>query len=190
MTSTGTGISVQVNGTNAPLIYASSTQINFQVPWETAVTPTSPASVQVVWNNATSNAQPLTLAAAAPSAFIDYSNNAAILTCYDNNIVTAGAVCTLYGNGFGAKNSASQDGVPASIPGGGSISALEVPGGCQLSIAGVSASVSYCGAAPGEVIDQMNFTYPNGVAVSSNPTYAFLTVDGISGYFLIPSPSQ
>jgi uncharacterized protein (TIGR03437 family) len=128
----------------------------------------------------------LTLTSAAPSAFISYANNAAILTCYDNNIVTAGAVCTLYGNGFGPKNSPSQDGVPASGP----VSGLEVPGGCQLSIAGVSAEVSYCGAGPGEVIDQLNFTYPAGVAVSSDPTYAFLTVNGNSGYFQIPSPSQ
>jgi len=193
MTSTGTGISVQVNGTNAPLIYASSTQINFQVPWETPVASTSPAVVQVIRNGVMSNAQPVTLAAAAPSAFITYSNSAAILTCYDNNIVTAGAVCTLYGNGFGAKNSPSQDGVPASVPAGGSITGLEVPGSpasCQLSVGGIQAAVSYCGAAPGEVIDQMNFTYPAGVPVSTSPTYAFLTVNGISGYFLIPSPSQ
>jgi uncharacterized protein (TIGR03437 family) len=175
-----------VNGVNAPLIYASSTQINFQVPWETPLTPTSPVTVQVTRNSVMSNMQPVTLASAAPSAFISDSNNAAILTCYDNNIVTAGAVCTLYGNGFGPKNSPSQDGVPA----GGSLTGLEVPGGCQLSIAGVQATVSYCGAGPGEVIDQMNFTYPPGVAVSPNPAYAFLTVNGISGYLLIPSPSQ
>jgi uncharacterized protein (TIGR03437 family) len=144
-----------------------------------------------VRNGSPSNIQSVTLASAAPSAFISYSNNAALLTCYDdNNIVTAGAVCALYGNGFGAKNSSSQDGVPASIPAGGSITGLEVPSSCGLSIAGVSASVSYCGAAPGEVIDQMNFTYPAGVAVSPNPTYAFLTVNGVSGYLLIPSPSQ
>jgi len=190
MTSTGTGISVEVNGVAAPLVYASSTQINFQVPWETSITPTAPPSVQVVRNGAQSNIQPVTLALAAPSAFITYANNAAILTCYnDNNVVTANALCTLYGNGFGPKNSASVDGVPAVVPSAG-ISGLEVPGTCQLSIDGIPAVVTYCGAAPGEVIDQMNFTYPAGVAVSPTPTYANLTANGISGYFLIPSPSQ
>ena len=194
MTGTGSGVRVAVNGVNAPLIYASSTQINFQVPWETSITPTAPASVAVVRNSVSSNVQPITLGAAAPSAFVTYSNGVAILTCYSNTgavtgLVSIGEVCTLYGNGFGAKNSVSQDGVPAS----GSLSGLEVPGSpasCQFSIAGVTAVVSYCGAAPSEVIDQLNFTYPAGVAVSSAPTYASLTVNGIGGTFSIPSPSQ
>ena len=190
MTSTGSGLSVTVNGVNAPLIYVSPSQINFQVPWETSTDPTTPASVQVMRSGILSNAQPLTLAPSAPSAFVTYTNDAAILTCYQNSPVTAGAVCTIYGNGFGPKNSASQDGVPASAP---SLTPLEVPGSpasCQLTIAGVPATVLYCGAAPNEVIDQLNFTYPAGVPVSSTPTYAALAVDGNTGLFLIPSPTQ
>jgi uncharacterized protein (TIGR03437 family) len=192
MTSTSSGVSVTVNGVAAPLIYASSTQINFQIPWETSLTPTSPAMVQVLAGGNLSNVQPITLATAAPSAFITYANDAAILSCYENSPVTAGAVCTLYGNGFGPKNGQSQDGVPA--PANPSpLTLIEVPGSpasCELSIAGVPATVLYCGSAPGEVIDQLNFTYPAGIPVSTTPTYASLTVNGITGQFFIPSPSQ
>jgi uncharacterized protein (TIGR03437 family) len=184
--STSSGVTVAVNGVSAPLIYVSPTQINFQVPWETSVTPTTLASVQVGRNGVLSNAQPLTLALAAPSAFVNYSNNAAILVCYGAP-VTAGTICTIYGNGFGPKNNPQKDGVPDNDT---ELLALETPGICQLSIAGIAAAVTYCGAAPGEVIDQMNFVYPAGVPVSTFPTYASLTANGISGGFQIPSPTE
>jgi len=102
------GVSVSVNGVPAPLIYTSPGQINFQVPWET---PVGPAAVQVTRDTVASNALTVTFSATSPSAFA--ANGVAIVTCF-NSAVTEGAVCTLWGNGFGTTNSPQQDGVPAS----------------------------------------------------------------------------
>jgi hypothetical protein len=50
--------------------------------------------------------------------------------------------------------------------------------------------VSYCGAAPGEIIDQLNFTYPSGVSTSSPYADAVLTINGVTGRFRVPAPAQ
>jgi uncharacterized protein (TIGR03437 family) len=126
--------------------------------------------------------------ASAPSAFSTYSTGAAILTCYGPQ--TAGTACTIWGNGFGPKNAAQVDGMLAS---GSSLNDIEVPGSpasCQLTIGGQTAQVLYCGAAPGEIIDQLNFFYPAGVPVSTSPVAATLTINGTAGSFLVPSPTQ
>jgi hypothetical protein len=49
--------------------------------------------------------------------------------------------------------------------------------------------VVYCGAAPGEIIDQVNFTYPAGVSTGSPLVNAALTVNGVTGHFLLPAPA-
>jgi uncharacterized protein (TIGR03437 family) len=53
---------------------------------------------------------------------------------------------------------------------------------CTLSI-GAQAAVTYCGAAPGLVIDQLNFVYPADAA----GTDATLTINGVSGTFNLPA---
>ena len=55
------GVTVSVNGVNAPLVYVSATQINFQVPRET--TPGVAVNVEVTRNEVDSNIEPLTIAA-------------------------------------------------------------------------------------------------------------------------------
>ena len=69
----------------------------------------------------------------------------------------------------------------------GSLTPLEVPGGCQLNIAGQTARVDYCGAAPGLIIDQLNFAYPAGVVSTSPFVEATLTVNGVTGRFRVPA---
>jgi uncharacterized protein (TIGR03437 family) len=56
-----------------------------------------------------------------------------------------------------------------------------------LTIGGIAAKVVYCGAAPGEIIDQVDFTYPAGVPPGA-PVAAVLSVNGASGTFLLPAP--
>jgi len=58
-----------------------------------------------------------------------------------------------------------------------------------LTIGGQAANVLYCGAAPGEIIDQINFTYPSGVAAGAY-TSASLTVGGATGFFRLPAPAN
>ena len=188
------GVTVSVNGVNAPLIYVSPAQINFQVPWETA--PGLAVPVKVTWNGVDSNVEPVTIVStASPSFFLsEFVNGVAWVTgnaadgCATPSTecsVRAGSTYQLWANGLGPKTSPLQNGVPAPLL------ALQVPGGpasCQLTIGGQPAAVLYCGAAPGEIIDQVNFTYPAGVAAGLPYVSAALTINGATGHFRVPAP--
>jgi hypothetical protein len=66
-----------------------------------------------------------------------------------------------------------------------------VPGGpasCQLTVGGQTARVDYCGAAPGLIIEQLNFNYPSGVSTVSPYVDATLIIDGVTGRFRLPAP--
>ena len=195
------GVSVAVNGVAAPLTYVSPTQINFEVPWETPsgtngllvplqvsrITGSNPAEI--------SNIENVTIASTAPAFFLNSSGVALVTgnpadgcpTPTSECAVQAGSTYQLWATGLGLKTSVLQDGVPApdselQVPGG--------PGACQLTIAGIAATVVYCGAAPTEVIDQVNFTYPAGVPTSSATVTAVFTINGASVHFLMPAPAQ
>jgi uncharacterized protein (TIGR03437 family) len=161
------GVSVLVDGHPAPLTYISPTQINFQVPWE--VTSAS-APVQIT-NGSQSAPEPAPVAAAAPSAYLD-GNGMAIMNC------DASRVCVIWGNGFGGP--AGSTGVP--YPG-----AAQTTATCKLTVGGVDAPIDYCGAAPGYVINQLNFHYPVGASISNGTASATLTVGDQSGTFLVPA---
>jgi uncharacterized protein (TIGR03437 family) len=78
---------------------------------------------------------------------------------------------------------ASPDGTPAT---GASLASTA----CTLTINGQPAQVDYCGTAPYEVIDQLNFVYPSGLTVNGSPAVASLTIDGQAGWFEVPAPTQ
>ena len=176
---TSSGVTVDVNGVEVPLIYVSPTQINFQVPWETPVAPT-PVNLTVTRSGTVSFAEPITISPAAPSVFLDYNTSVALTTVYPSGPIVPGVTCVLYGNGFGPTSVVSQDGVPAAI---GTTS-------CTLVIDNQPATVIYCGVAPYEVIDQLNFIYPPGVSATAQPVTATLTINGITGTFLVPPPAS
>jgi beta-glucosidase len=185
------GISVSVNGVNAPLVYVSPTQINFEIPWETATGPA--VNVQVSRGSATSNTETITMTSAtAPSMFLNnQASGVAWLTgtvaegCPTSQcVVQPGGIYQLWANGLGPKSVVLQDGVSAP-------SAAAVAGGtasCRLTVGGIVAEVQYCGTAPGELIDQVNFAYPAGVAPGA-PVIGVLTVGGASGRFWLPAPA-
>lgn len=188
-------VTVSVNGVAAPLVYVSPTQINFQVPWETA--PGLAIPVKVTWNGVDSNIEPVTISStASPSFFLsEFVNGVAWVTGSSADgcpmpssecSVKVGSSYQLWANGLGPKSSPLQDGAPAPV------AALQVPGGsssCQLTIGGQPATVLYCGVAPGEIIDQVNFTYPVGVSSSSPYVGATLTVNGVTSHFRVPAPA-
>ena len=189
------GVSVSVSGINAPLLYVSTNQINFQIPWETASN--ASAVVKVTRNGVDSSVEAITIAAtAAPSMFLsELSNGVAWVTgagCETSECtVQPGASYQLWGNGFGPKNAPLHDGVPATLV--GSLIELEVPDSpatCQLIIGGQPAVVQYCGAAPGEIIDQLNFVYPSGVASSAPHVDATLMINGVIGRFRVPAQCE
>jgi uncharacterized protein (TIGR03437 family) len=151
--------------------------------------------VQVTWNSAQSDPEQITISAAAsPSFFLsEFVNGLAWVTGTDGCASPvsecspkAGSIYQLWANGLGPLTTPLQDGVPAPP------AALQVPGGpsgCGLTIGGQAATVLYCGAAPGEIIDQINFTYPAGVAAGAY-VEAALTVGGATGYFRVPGPGN
>ncbi|HEX3744257.1 MAG TPA: family 16 glycosylhydrolase [Bryobacteraceae bacterium] len=188
------GVTVSVNGVNSPLIYVSPTQINFQVPWETA----AGTSVPIVVTRDSTPSVPeyaTVAAAAAPSMFLsEFTNGVAWVTGTGCELtecaVQTNGTYELWANALGPKNGTLQDGMGAVY--NGSIIPLEVPGepaSCQLTIGGQAAVVQYCGAAPGEVIDQINFIYPSGVTTTAPYVEASLTINGATGYFRVPAPS-
>ena len=61
---------------------------------------------------------------------------------------------------------------------------------CALTIGGITARVTYCGAAPGEVIYQLNFVYPSGVTAGGGTEKATLTINGVTGNFLMVGPAD
>jgi uncharacterized protein (TIGR03437 family) len=165
------GVSVSVNGSPAPLTYVSPDQINFQLPWDI---PVGPADIQATRDGAAGNAENVTVTAAAPSAFLNDPASGLVWVngagCEARECaVQAGSVYWLWGNGFGT--SAPLD-----------------PSGCSLTIGGQPAVVQYCGGAPGEIINQLNFVYPavvNGTAPYADAT---LTIAGVTGRFRVPAP--
>jgi uncharacterized protein (TIGR03437 family) len=187
-------VTVTVGGTPAALVYVSPTQINFQVPWEVAPGPA--VNVHVTRDGVPSQVETVTIASSAPSMFLeDFTNGVAWMTssgCEASECTAqAGGVYQLWANALGPKGAAEQDGVPVQYT--GSLTPLEVAGGnasCQLTIGGQAAVVDYCGAAPGLIIDQVNFTYPAGVTSGAPYVAATLTIDGVTGHFRVPAPGQ
>ncbi len=162
VTSSSAGVTVNVNGVNAPLTYVSPSQINFQLPWETQLAPDT-VNITVANAGGVSNAEPVTITSTAPSVFATQC---------------AGTNCTAWGNGFGRKGGPVPNGSPYTV-------ASAATNSCALSIAGAPVPVSYCGAAPGLVIDQLNFTYSGPV-----PAVANLNIGGAVGTFQIRSIGQ
>jgi len=169
---TSGGTTVSVNGVPCPLIYVSPGQINFQVPWQTPVG--KQVDVQVVRDGIPSNSQPVTFKSAAPSAF--GVNAVAIVGC----VGTPPKVCTLWGNGFGPKSIAASNGVPNAL------SPAQTASPCKLAFGLLDATISYCGAAPGLIIDQLNFSYPDGLAGAGSTIAATLTVGDVTGNLVLP----
>jgi uncharacterized protein (TIGR03437 family) len=186
------GVHVTVDGVSAPLLYVSPGQINFQIPWETM--PGLAVQLKVIRDGIESNVELLTVEATAPSLFLsEFVNGVAWVTgdgCpWTECSVQPGASYQLWANGFGPKDSVLYDGVPAPLS--GSLPALDVPGGptaCQLTVGGQVAVVLYCGAAPGEIIDQLNFIYPDGVISTTPYIESSLTISGVTGWFRLPAP--
>jgi len=174
------GVTVSVNGRPAPLIYVGPGQINFQVPWETAV---GSAIVTVAVNGATSNAVTVPVLAAAPGLFFISGNpsirqNQAAIQNSDytlnspNNPAMAGTSIIAYLTGAGPVSPPVSSGVPSPLNPlsvlTSSYSATLWPG---------PATVAFAGLTPESVgLTQMNVVVPPGLATGTYPLT--LTVNG------------
>lgn len=160
------GVSVQVNGVPAPVLYENSGQINFQIPWETKP---GTATLTVSANGIASSQVNITVEPAAPGLFV--SGSQAIVQNSDFSLNTsgnpakAGSTIMAYLTGAGAVNNQPADGAAAS-----SSPLSQVSSTVTATIGGKPAQVSFAGLAPGFVgLWQANIVVPSGLSKGDLP---------------------
>ena len=160
--------SVTVNGTPAPILYASPTLINFQVPWGTSV---GSASVIVKVAGVASNTMTVPVTATAPGIFY-YSSGQAIAQNHDFSLNTstnpahAGSFIIAYMTGSGPVSPAVPDGAATPTTG-----LYQIPlSSVSVTIGGQNAPVLFAGLTPGLIaLLQLNVTVPAGLAAGNYP---------------------
>ena len=161
---------VTVNGSPAPLFYASAGQINFQLPYLAA----SQALVELRAAGAALGRTTVALVPAAPGLF---ASEGAVLAVSPNGEllnpgsgVPRGSVATLYATGSGLWNIAREAGAPASAPLGAPLAPI------SLRIGNSPAEILYAGEAPGLTgVLQLNIRVP-GIFTSPGTHDAVLQV--------------
>ncbi len=164
------GVSVTVNGVNAPLYYASPTQLNVQIPYE--ATPNGAANV-VVNNNGQTASTSFLVAARAPGIFTNGSGFTVPTTT-----AARGQVIAVYVTGDGA--------VSPTIPtGAGPAPDTPTPNlpkptaNVSVSVGGANATVQFAGIPPGLAgITQINFVVPTTTALG--PQQVVVAVGNVS----------
>ncbi len=157
------GVSVTFDGLPAPMLYASSDQLNVIAPWALV---SQSATQIVVWKNgAAAYSVSVPVAAATPAIFTLSSNGTgggAILNQDASvnsplNPADAGSIISLYGTGLGPTIPAGTDGAI--------MGATETDTAVSVMIGGLPAPVLYAGAAPGLVSGafQINCRVPQGL---------------------------
>ena len=163
----GDGVSVRVNGKAAPVFFVSPSQINFQVPWDTAI---GTASVTVSVAGGVSNTVSVPVVAVGPGLFVsgtsaiaqnaaDYSLNG------PSHPAAPGSTIIAYLTGSGPVSSAATDGVAAPLT-----SLVYATASHSATIGSAAATVSFAGLAPGWVgLVQANVVVPAGLASGIYP---------------------
>jgi uncharacterized protein (TIGR03437 family) len=174
---------VTFNGVAAPLFSVSASQIYAQAPFNL---PAGVASIQVSQGSVLSAAQTVNVAAASPGIFIvdQVSSAAAVLHAADYSLVTSssparpGEYLLIYCTGLGAVGTSVASGAMApSVP---PDSTVQPP---TVSIANLSANVTFAGLAPGFVgLYQINVQAPAGLPTGNQPvqTVTFGVVSNIA----------
>jgi len=161
------GISLSLNGTAVPLIFVSSAQINFQVPWELATV--GLATMELSTGSAIAVLPDVMLAAASPGIFLAGGMQGAIVH-QDGTLADAtkpasqGETLLLYATALGPVAPMPATGSAAGIPLSNLVATPTV------TIGGKTASVSFAGLAPTFVgLYQLNVTVPFGLASGVTP---------------------
>ena len=168
------GVSVSVNGVNAPILYATSTQVNFQVPWGTNV---GSATLTISSNGVVGNTVTVPVATAAPGLFT-YGSGRAVVQNFDFSLNTSsnpakvGSTVMAYLTGSGPVNPPVNNGaLSPSNP------LANITSSYSAKMGSASANVSFAGLAPGFVgLVQMNIVVPAGLAKGDYPLT--VTIDG------------
>jgi len=160
-------VSVTVNNRNAPLLFVSPTQVNFQVPWETEV---GNATISVIVNGLISNSVSVPVLTAAPGLFVLPSGQAVVQNSDfspngPGNPVKAGNTIIAYLTGSGPVSPAIASGARAP-----SSPLSTVTSSKSATIGSTAATVSFAGLAPGFVgLLQVNIVVPSTLAAGDYP---------------------
>jgi uncharacterized protein (TIGR03437 family) len=161
------GVSVSVNGQSAPLLYVTPTQVNFQVPWETAL---GSGTVTVNVNGGASNSITVSVLGAAPGLFSTSSGHAVVqnsdFTLNDpGNPAKVGSTIVAYLSGSGPVDTPVADG--AVTPLGPLVSSTSQS---SATIGSSPAQVAFAGLAPGFVgLVQVNIVVPSDLQTGDYP---------------------
>jgi uncharacterized protein (TIGR03437 family) len=163
------GVAVTINGVAAPLYYVSPSQLNIQIPYETAAG--APAIISIN-NNGQITSQSFQLASAAPGIFIDQSG-----AVVPNGPAVRGQIITVYVTGTGMLSPAiSTGGAPPSTT---AIADLPKPvQKVDVTVAGISAPIQFVGNSFGLVgVTQINFQVPADAPIGRQPVV--VTIGGV-----------
>ena len=172
------GTSVTVNGVLSPLLYVGPSQINAQVPPNTAV---GPATV-VVSGNGVGGLGTVNVLAAAPGLFADGSGRAAAQHSDGSFVTTAspassGEYVTFYGTGQGPLNLTPAAGAAAGF--GASLSSCLDTVTVTMNGLISTGQYNFCGLASGFVgLTQINASIPAGLPAGDVPVV--VTINGVS----------
>jgi uncharacterized protein (TIGR03437 family) len=171
------GVQVLFNGTPAPMIYASSTQVSAVVPYEMAVI--SNPSVWIAYAGQTSNAYRLSLAASAPGLFAQNSSGSGLgaILNQDNSLngpgnpAAKGSIVQMFMTGEGQTSPRGVTGTITSVtlpPPQVTPAPLLAP---VVQIDGRTALSTYAGEAPGMAagVMQLNVQIPANAGSGALP---------------------
>ena len=161
------GVRVYFDGVPAPLLYASSGQVNIVVPYSVAGKSTT--QLQLEYLGVMSNSVALQVAATAPGIFSTTGSGqgqAAIVNAIDGSVnstlhpAARGNWVSIFATGAGATTPDGVDGIVASLPLPASNAAVSVTMG------GLPCPIEFQGAAPGLVsgVLQINAQVPAGLS--------------------------
>jgi len=166
------GTEVTFDGVRAPIMYASNSQLNVQVPFE--VGGKSTVQMVVTVGGTSSSAVALDVQPAAPGLFtVDSTGRGAVVALNQDNSrnsasspVTRGQLIQLFGTGLGSLAPSIATGRTA--PSGALLPlAVYLP---KVTIGGIAASVEYAGLAPGYVgLWQVNVRVPSNAPTGEQP---------------------
>jgi uncharacterized protein (TIGR03437 family) len=180
LTINGVSVSVDANGVSVParMVYAGTSQINVQIPWE--VQGQTSAQVKVIMDEFSySNLITVPLADVAPGIFDIGGGIAAArdaisgVLIYDKAPAKAGQIVALYANGLGPVTNQPASGEPAQ--GGANLS--QTKNAAKVTIGAKDAAVSFSGLTPGfPGLYQINVTVPSGLTAGNQQV--ILTIGG------------
>jgi len=164
------GVSVIINGVAAPFYYASPSQLNVQIPYQT---PVGSSILLVVNNNGQKGQSSINVTAAAPGVFTDAGG---ALT--PTGVAARGRVIEMYITGAGAVSPAIATGAAP----GAETAVTNLPKPVQsarVTVGDIEAPIAFIGIPQGLVgVTQVNFQVPAGAALGTQPVV--VTIGGVA----------